>query len=73
MQWKSHILFWRIGIDSGVGKLFTPRATFEKILKPRAALIGRAKKRSTLSRMSFFSLQISEKKGQHVLRRPIFH
>ena len=29
-----------------IGKLFTRRATFEKILKPRATLIGKAKKRS---------------------------
>ena len=29
---------------SGVGKLFTRRATFEKTLKPRVALIERAKK-----------------------------
>ena len=37
-------------------KLFTRRATFEKVFKPRAALIERAKK----------------EKGLHVLRCPIF-
>ena len=41
---------------AGVGKLFTRRATFEKILKARAALIERVKR----------------KKGLHVLRCPVF-
>ena len=50
-----HALF-----GAGVGKLFTRRATFEKTLKPRAALIERAKKRSTHPQMSCFLLKISE-------------
>ena len=46
--------------NTRVGKLFTQRATFEKILKPRATLIGRAKKRSTRPWKSYFLLKISE-------------
>ena len=34
----------RLSPNTGVGKLFTRTTTFESILKPRAALIGRAKK-----------------------------
>ena len=34
----------RLSPNTGVGKLFTRRTTFEEILKPRAALIGIAKK-----------------------------
>ena len=45
---------------SGVDKLFTRRAAFEKILKLSAALIGRAKKRSTRPQMSYFLLKIGE-------------
>ena len=39
-------------LKQGWAKLFTLRVTFEKTLKPRAALIGRAKKRSTRPQMS---------------------
>ena len=34
----------KLSYKSGVGKLFTRRAIFEKNLTPRSALIGRAKK-----------------------------
>ena len=36
----------RLSPNTKVGKVFTQRATFEKILKPRVALIGKAKKTS---------------------------
>ena len=35
----------RLSPNTGVDQLFSRRATFEKILKSRAALIGRAKKK----------------------------
>ena len=47
---------------SGVGKLFTRRAASEKILKSRAARIGRAKKRKgrpQISNLSIFYLKSS--------------
>ena len=53
----------RLSPNTGVGKLFTRTATFESILKPRAALIGRAKKKkvySTRPQMSYFLLKISK-------------
>ena len=50
----------RLSPNTKVGKVFTQRATFEKILKPRVALIGKAKKRSTRPRKSYFLLKIRE-------------
>ena len=58
-------------ISPAMGKLFTRRATFEKILKPRAALIERARKSSALSisvalgqkgrpQVSYFPLKMSD-------------
>ena len=45
---------WTLPVE-GVGKLFTRRATFEKFLKPRAALIGRAKERCKSSDVLFYT------------------
>ena len=55
----------RQSIRSGVGKLFTRRATFEKILKPRAVTVWKNKKRSTRPHMYCFLLKINveQKKG----------
>ena len=41
-------------VSSGVSKLFTQRPTFEKNLKPRAALIARAKKDQHVLRCFIF-------------------
>ena len=43
-----------------MGKLFTRRAVLEKILKLRAAMIGRAKKRSSHPHMSYIPFNISK-------------
>ena len=43
-----------IPLKPGVGKLFTRKTTFKKILKPRAALIGRAKKNLHVLRCPVF-------------------
>ena len=48
------------GAYTGVGKLFARRAALEKIFKPRAALIRRAKKRLPPSHMSFILRNISK-------------
>ena len=44
----------------GVRKLLIRNATFKKIWKSRAALIGRVKKRSTCPQVSYFSLKLGD-------------
>ena len=41
-------------LETGVGKLFTRRATLEKYLKARAALFGSAKKKVFTSAYDLF-------------------
>ena len=48
--------------STAVGKLFTRRVIFEKLLKPRAALTRRTKKRSTHPQMFCFLLKIGGQK-----------
>ena len=60
-KWVGMIKFKEHYCRAGVGNCLTRRATFEKFLKPRAGLIGRAKKRSTRPQMSYFFLLKSVK------------
>ena len=57
----------------GLGKLFTRTPTFEKILKPRALLVERARKRSTRPQICFLQkIGEEQKKSLHVVRCPVF-
>ena len=61
---------------AGVGKLFALRAALEKILKPRAALIGKASKKGHHDRKCpiIYSKSSEErKKGYRVRKCPILH